>query len=71
MIAINRDEKITIEKAYPHIHFVRTMKHDSKRHHYYMEEAAGAMALLRKLRGEETSERRQKKRSGNRSRKGV
>ena len=72
MIAINRDEKMTIEKVYPHIHFVRTMKHDSKRHHYYMEEAAGAMTLLRKLRGEQVPERRRnRKRGHDRNRKGV
>ena len=70
MIAINRDEKMTIEKVYPHVHFVRTMKQDSKRHHYYMEEAGGAMALLRKLRGEETPTRRRNHKRG-RNRKGV
>ena len=50
MIAISRDEKEKIAERFPNIHFVRTMRGDSKRHHYYMEEAPGPMRLLRKLR---------------------
>jgi len=50
VIAITASEKKTILERYPHIHIVRTMKQDSKRHHYYMEEQSGAMKLLRTLR---------------------
>ena len=73
MIAINLREKEKIAERYPNIHFVRTMKGDSKRHHYYMEESPGPMRLLRKLRFEPDDQGRKgrgKNRTGkNRQRK--
>lgn len=50
MIAINKEEKDIISKAYPNVHIVRTAKQRSKRHRYYCEENRGAMALLKSLR---------------------
>lgn len=50
MIAINKEEKDIISKAYPNVHIVRTMKQKSKRHRYYCEENRGAMSLLKSLR---------------------
>lgn len=57
MIAVNKMEKQTILERYPHTHFVRTMRADSKRHHYYMTEEGAPMRLLREMRGEITPRR--------------
>lgn len=43
MIAITASEKKTILERYPHIHIVRTMKQDSKRHHYFCTESEELM----------------------------
>ena len=51
MIAITLNEKEAICKKYPDTFFVRTMKHDSKRHHYYIVEAGAAFRYLNSLRG--------------------
>lgn len=69
MIAINRKEKDLISARYPDLHFVRTMKGDSKRQHYYMEEAPGPMRYLRRLRGE-PEERSNRERRGQKGRGG-
>ena len=50
MVAVTKAEKDVLSKAYPNIHFARTMRQRSKRHRYYMEEAPGAMRMLSKLR---------------------
>lgn len=52
LIKINAAEKQAISKKFPHVHIVRTMKSDSKRHHYYCEEQRDAMRFLRELRGQ-------------------
>lgn len=52
LIKINAAEKQAISRKFPHVHIVRTVKGDSKRHHYYCEEQRDAMRFLKKLRGE-------------------
>ena len=69
MIAINRNEKDQISERYPNIHFVRTMKGDSKRHHYYMEESPGPMRLLKKIRYGIDENEKKKGRGRNNTRK--
>lgn len=64
MIAITASEKEAIREKcekFPHVHIVRTMRQDSKRHHYYMVEDGAPMKLLRSLRG---TERARSKRKG-------
>ena len=53
MIAINKTEKDAIQKRFPDVHIVRTMKQKSKRHRYYCEENRGVMRYLERLRAEE------------------
>jgi len=50
LIAVTKEEKEIIAKAYPKAHIVRTAKQRSKRHRYYCEENRGVMALLAQLR---------------------
>ncbi len=52
MIAITFEEKEAIRERFPHIHIVRTMKQDSKRHHYYMVEESAPVRLLYSIRGQ-------------------
>ncbi len=52
MISITAEEKNAISAKYPGVHFVRTMRQDSKRHHYYMEESGSAMRMLKAMRGQ-------------------
>jgi len=52
MVRITKQEKEAIQKRFPRVGFVRTMRQDSHRHCYYMEENRGAMALLKKLRND-------------------
>ena len=58
MIAINAYEKDAIREKFPHVHIVRTMKQDSKRHHYYCEESRGVMNMLRQMRTGQPAPRR-------------
>lgn len=51
MILINENEKRAILKRYPQTYFVRTMKHDSKRHHYYVEDRPRIVRIIDSLRG--------------------
>ena len=60
MIAITVSEKEAISKKFPHVHIVRTMRQDSKRHHYYMVEDGAPMKLLRSLRGTECTRSKRK-----------
>ena len=50
MILITQEEKDAVQKRYPNIYIIRTMKQKSKRHRYYMEEAIGAMQMIRRMR---------------------
>ena len=58
MVKISAAEKQAISKKFPHVHIVRTMKSDSKRHHYYCEEQREAVRYLRELRGEPVRKKR-------------
>lgn len=56
MISITKDEKMIINKKFPKVHIVRTMRQKSKRHHYYCEENRRVIALLKILRSGATSQ---------------
>lgn len=58
MIAITKTEKEIINKRFPKVHIVRTMKKKSKRHHYYCEEAKSVMRFLKKYRSGKTEEKK-------------
>lgn len=58
LVKISAAEKQAISKKFPHVHIVRTMKSDSKRHHYYCEEQREAVRYLRELRGEPVRKKR-------------
>ena len=65
MIQITLTEKNAICERYPDVKFVRTMKHDSKRHHYYMPEVGAPMRYLNTLRGVEVPRENDKRRKPN------
>lgn len=52
MIAINKAEKDAINRRFPDVHIVRTMKQKSNRHRYYCEENRGVMRYLERLRAD-------------------
>ena len=50
MIAINKNEAMSVREKFPMVHIRRTMKQKSKRHHYFCEESRGVKSLLREMR---------------------
>lgn len=50
MVQVTKAEKVALEKAFPDVRIVRTMKHDSKRSHYFCPEESRLISYLRSLR---------------------
>lgn len=69
MISITAEEKKEVQKSFPDVHIVRTMKQDSKRHHYYMTEDRAPMRFLLQMREDALAKSYMKGRVGNRSSK--
>lgn len=69
MISITAEEKKEVQKSFPDVHIVRTMKQDSKRHHYYMTEDRAPMRFLLQMREDALANSYTKGRARNRSSK--